>query len=81
MLEKTRRNLAPIVFFQLTKRTLPGIIIAWLFHITQIEIVGYFMTDKRGLNYFSADRIWSESVYADCVSEDGQSGFIMAYEV
>ncbi len=39
------------------------------------------MTDKRGLNYFSADRIWSESVYADCVSEDGQSGFIMAYEV
>jgi hypothetical protein len=35
------------------------------------------VTDKKGIDHFSADRIWSESVYADCVSADGQSGFIV----
>lgn len=35
------------------------------------------MADPKGIDHLSADRIWSESVYADCVSEDGQSGFII----
>lgn len=35
------------------------------------------MTEKKGIDQFSIDRIWSESVYADCVSDDGQSGFII----
>ncbi|MBI4768262.1 MAG: hypothetical protein HY787_27305 [Deltaproteobacteria bacterium] len=35
------------------------------------------MSEPKGIDHLSADRIWSESVYADCVSEDGQSGFII----
>ena len=35
------------------------------------------MADPKGIDHLLADRIWSESVYADCVSEDGQSGFII----
>lgn len=35
------------------------------------------MTDYKGIDHLPAERIWSESVYADCVSEDGQSGFIV----
>jgi hypothetical protein len=41
------------------------------------EKKGYIMADPIGIDHLSADRIWSESVYADCVSEDGQSGFIV----
>jgi hypothetical protein len=35
------------------------------------------MADHKGIDQLSGGRIWSESVYADCVSEDGQSGFII----
>lgn len=35
------------------------------------------MAEKKGIDHLSGDRIWSESVYADCVSADGQLGFIV----
>lgn len=35
------------------------------------------MADKNGIDHLAGNRIWSESVYADCVSEGGLSSFII----
>ena len=35
------------------------------------------MNQNRGIDHLSKERIWSESVYADCVSPDGKTGFML----
>ena len=32
---------------------------------------------KAGIDHLSQDRIWSESIYADCVTPDGKTGYML----
>ena len=32
---------------------------------------------EKGIDYLSQERIWSESIYADCVTADGKTGYML----